>query len=98
MHPGDPYFLIKNIPAQWSKIELERGYYIIPGGVESLAKGLWRCFDNNCADANGLIENREFFQFIPSQINNREWKMVEIGVAVSNDTPIPGPAFYFNHY
>ncbi|MCW3106046.1 MAG: hypothetical protein JWQ09_552, partial [Segetibacter sp.] len=35
LRPADPYFLLKNVPAGY-KIELERGYYLIPGGAISV--------------------------------------------------------------
>jgi hypothetical protein len=93
LNPHDAYFLVKNIPPQWNKIELERGYYKIPGGAESVARGLWKC-NNECT---GVIENRSFFEYLPLQIGNRPWRMVEIGVALYNNTQQPGPGIYFNH-
>jgi hypothetical protein len=96
LNPNDPYFLLKNIPARWNKFEVERGYYKIPGGAESVGKGYWKC--TSCADVTGTVENREFFMSLPGQINNRPWRMVEIGVGLFNNTTNPGPGFYFNHY
>ncbi|MCW3109298.1 MAG: hypothetical protein JWQ09_3804 [Segetibacter sp.] len=96
LRPADPYFLLKNVPAGY-KIELERGYYLIPGGAISVGKGFWKC-NNVCTDSRGIIENREYFSPLPNQINGREWKMVEIGVGLFDNTPFPGPSFYFNDY
>ena len=96
LRPTDPYFLLKNIPAGF-KIELERNYTRIPGGAEIVAGGLWKC-NTICTDARGIIENREFFRPLATQIAGREWKMVETGVGLFGSNHTAGPGFYFNHF
>jgi hypothetical protein len=96
LRPADPYFLLMNIPPGF-KIELERNYTRIPGGAEIVAGGLWKC-NTVCTDASGVIENREFFRPLATQIAGREWKMVETGVGLFGSNSTPGPGFYFNHY
>ena len=97
LRPADPYFFLKNIPTGF-KIELERHYTKIPGGAEIIGGGLWKC-NTVCSDARGIIENRDFFRNIPTQIAGREWKMVAVGIGLfGNDGVTPGPGFYFNHY
>ena len=96
LRPTDPYFLLKNVPAGF-KIELERNYTRIPGGAEIVAGGTWKC-NTVCTDARGVIENREFFRPLATQIIGREWKMVETGVGLFGPNNTSGPGFYFNHY
>lgn len=96
LRPTDPYFLLKNVPPGF-KIELERNYTRIPGGAEIVAGRLWRC-NAVCTDARGIIEDREFFRPLATQIAGREWKMVETGVGLFGPNYTAGPGFYFNHY
>ena len=96
LRPADPYFLLKNVPAGF-KIELERHYTRVPGGAVIVGGGLWKC-NTICTDARGIIENREFFRNLPSQIGNQEWKMVGIGIGLFGSNNTVGPGFYFNHY
>jgi hypothetical protein len=96
LRPTDPYFLLKNVPAGF-RIELERHYTRIPGGAEIVAGGTWKC-NTVCTDARGIIENREFFRPLATQIAGREWKMVETGVGLFGPNNTSGPGFYFNHY
>jgi hypothetical protein len=96
LRPADPYFLLKNVPAGF-KIELERHYTKVPGGAVIVGGGLWKC-NTICTDARGIIENREFFRNLPSQIGSQEWKMVGIGIGLFGSNNTSGPGFYFNHY
>jgi hypothetical protein len=96
LRPTDPYFLLKNVPPGF-KIELERNYTRIPGGAEIVAGGLWKC-NTVCTDDRGMIENREFFRPLATQIIGREWKMVETGVGLFGPNYTSGPGFYFNHF
>lgn len=97
IRPADPYFMLKNIPAGF-KIELERGYWVIPGGAISVAHGLWKC-NTVCTDSRGIIENREFFSNLLAATNGREWKMLDVGVGLFSNNPAnPGPSFYFNYW
>lgn len=96
LRPADPYFLLKNVPTGY-KIELERKYAAVPGGAVIVGSGLWKC-NAVCTDARGIIENREFFSGLPSQIGQRQWKMVEIGIGLFGSGYTTGPNFYFNHY
>ncbi|HEV7331209.1 MAG TPA: hypothetical protein VGN63_09230 [Flavisolibacter sp.] len=96
LRPGDPYFLLKNVPAGY-KIELERNYVATPGGARIVGGGLWKC-NTVCTDERGMIENREFFIPLPAQIREQEWKMVEVGIGLFGPNYSSGPGFYFNHY
>jgi hypothetical protein len=80
LRPADPYFLLKNVPPGF-KIALERNYTAIPGGAVIVGGGLWKCYAV-CTDDRGIIENREFFKPLQTQMANREWKMVEVGIGL----------------
>jgi len=77
LRPDDPYFLVKDVPANLGKIVVYRGYWNTVNGVRQVAGKEWQCF-TNCIDANGNIENNEFFSFFPSSIGNRTWNHIEI--------------------
>lgn len=95
LRPEDSYFYVKNIPAAYPKVELERNYARIPGGAEIVTGGTWKC--NDCAGAN--VENRAFFDYQKTQIAGRTWAMVEVGVGVFGPPPSYGGAsLYFNYY
>jgi hypothetical protein len=96
LRPTDPYFFLKNVPPGF-KIELERNYTKIPGGAEIVGGGTWKC-NGVCTDSRGIIENREFFRPLATQMAGREWKMVEVGVGLFGDNYTSGPGFYFNYW
>jgi hypothetical protein len=96
LRPTDSYFLLKNIPAGF-KIELERLYTRIPGGAEIVAGATWKC-NTVCTDAKGVIENREFFRSLATQIAGREWKMVQTGVGLFGPNGTSGGVLFFNHF
>ncbi len=96
LRPADPYFLLKHVPPGF-KIELERNYTAIPGGAVIVGGGLWKC-NTVCTNERGIIENREFFKPLQTQMANREWKMVEVGIGLFGPNYTSGPGFYFNHY
>ena len=96
LRPADPYFLLKNVPPGF-KIELERNYTAVPGGAVIVGGGLWKC-NTVCTDERGIIENREFFKPLKTQIGNREWKMVETGVGLFGPNHSSGGVLYFNHW
>lgn len=77
LRPDDPYFLVKDVPANLEKIVVFRGYWNTVNGVRQVAGREWECV-TNCIDANGNIENKEFFSFFPSSIGNRTWNHIEI--------------------
>lgn len=94
LRPEDSYFQVKNIPAAFPKVELERNYTRIPGGAEIIAGGTWKC--NNCAGAN--VENRNFFEYQKNLVAGKQWAMVEVGVGLFGNTPVGGAVLYFNYY
>lgn len=96
LRPVDPYFLLKNIPVGF-KIEHERNYTAIPGGAVIVGGGLWKC-NTVCTDSRGIIENREYFKPLATQVGNKEWKMVETGVGLFGPNNSSGGVLYFNHW
>ncbi|RYZ19681.1 MAG: hypothetical protein EOO10_24050 [Chitinophagaceae bacterium] len=79
LRPDDPYFLVKDVPANFEKIVVYRGYWSTTGGVRLVSGREWECF-TGCINANGSIENKEFFTFFPTSIGNKAWNHIEIVV------------------
>jgi hypothetical protein len=77
LRPDDPYFQIKDVPADLAKIVVYRGYWNVSGGVRLVSGREWECF-TGCRNPNGSIENNEFFSFFPTSIGNKAWNHIEI--------------------
>lgn len=77
LRPDDPYFLVKDVPSNVKKIVVYRGYWNTSGGVRLVSGREWECI-TGCINANGSIENKEFFSFFPVAIGNQTWNHIEI--------------------
>ena len=91
LRPGDPYFSLRNLPARWPLIELERGYYEIPGGVRYAGKKLWKC-DGTCGTD---IEDRSIFAGLGVDVGTKHWTWIELGVGLFSNTEYTGLAYSY---
>lgn len=84
LRPDDPYFFVKDVPANVLEMVVARDYWRQGGGVTRIAGGEWRCSEN-CRNDNGHIENDQFFAFLPGQIRTKQWNHIEITVLYTLD-------------
>lgn len=91
LRPADPYFSLQNLPAKWPLIELERGYYEVPGGVRYAAYKLWKC-DGVCGSA---VEDRTYFASLGPQAGDKSWEWISIGVGLFSKTDQTSAAYSY---
>ena len=92
VRPGDPYFCLKNLPAKYPYIELERGYYKIPGGIEYAGYGYYKC-NGACGTE---LENRTFFAYMGDMVGVKPWTSLWIGVGLFSKTEVNSYGVSFN--
>jgi hypothetical protein len=95
LRPDDPYFFIKDVKSTVRKIQVARNYWNTIGGVAQVGGGEWQCI--SCANANGDIENKQFFSFLPSQIGTRTWNHIEVVILYQEDEWGGGSVLSLNH-
>jgi len=96
LRPDDPYFFVKNIPANLKSIVVGRDYWKTGGGVFHVGGGEWKC-NTNCTNNDGDVENVQFFSFLPVQMGAVPWNHVEIAVLYVLDQWGGGPAMMMTH-
>jgi hypothetical protein len=77
LRPDDPYFMVKGVPANLTKMVVYRSYWNTAGGGRLIAGREWEC-STGCSNSNGNIENKQFFSFLPAAIGNSAWNHIEI--------------------
>lgn len=93
VRPEDPYFCLKNLPAKYPYIELERGYYKIPGGVEYAGYGYYKC-NGTCGTD---FEDRNFFANMGNMVGIKPWTSLWMGVGLFSRTEINSYGVSFNY-
>lgn len=84
LRPDDSYFLIENAAVGYYQLAVDKNYWKLGGGIQLIGGGTWNC-RTGCLNANGNVENTNFFDFIPGQIGARSWNHVEIYVMFQTD-------------
>lgn len=79
LRPDDPYFLVKNLPANVKATIVAREYFKFGGGVIRVGGGQWQC-NFNCINSEGHVENDQFFSFLPAQMGSSPWNHIEITI------------------
>jgi hypothetical protein len=92
VRPEDPYFCLKNLPVKYPYIELERGYYKIPGGVEYAGYGYYKC-NGTCGTD---FEDRSFFANMGNMVGIKPWTSLWMGVGLFSRTEINSYGVSFN--
>ena len=91
LRPADPYFSLRNLPAKWPLLELERGYYEVPGGVRYAAYKLWKC-EGVCG---AVVEDRAYFASLGVQAGDKPWSWISIGVGLFSRTDQTSAAYSY---
>lgn len=92
VRPEDPYFRLKNLPAGWPYIEMERGYYKIPGGIEYAGYGYYKC-NGTCGSD---VEDRTFYANMGAMVGNKTWTSLWMGVGLFSKTDLTSWSVSFN--
>jgi hypothetical protein len=92
LRPEDPYFCLKNLPAGWPYIEMERGYYKIPGGIEYAGYGYYKC-NGTCGSE---VEDRTFYANMGAMVGTKPWTSLWMGVGLFSKTDPSGFSVSFN--